>query len=139
MFVVNSRIQIPDDELQFTYARSSGPGGQNVNKVNSKAILHWCVSRSSALNEEVRARFFAQQRRRITTEGAIVISSDRYRDQPRNTADCLDKLKAMLLAAAVRPIPRRATKPTLGSKQRRLKSKTENSAKKQGRQKPQWD
>ncbi len=138
MFVVNSRITIPDEELQFTYVRSSGPGGQNVNKVNSKAVLRWDVAANTSVPEDVRLRFTARQRTRITTEGEIVISSDRYRDQPRNTADCLDKLRAMLEEVATPPKKRRPTKPSRASRERRLQAKTEQSDKKK-RRKKSWD
>jgi ribosome-associated protein len=139
MFTVDSRIQIPDDELRFTYARSSGPGGQNVNKVNSKAILRWNVAASPALGDEARQRLVAGQRRRIAANGDLVIASERYRDQARNAADCLDKLRAMILAAVAIPKKRRKTRPTKASRQRRRQSKQEQAAKKQGRQTPTWD
>lgn len=135
MFRVSPTIQIPDDELKFSYARSSGPGGQNVNKVNSKATLKWAVAASAALNDEVRQRLLAQQARRITTEGEIVLSSERYRDQRRNVEDCLEKLREIVMTAAVRPKRRRATRPTKASKERRLKYKAERSSKKESRRK----
>ncbi|MEX2187670.1 MAG: alternative ribosome rescue aminoacyl-tRNA hydrolase ArfB [Pirellulales bacterium] len=139
MLVVNSRIAIPDQELSFTYARSSGPGGQNVNKVNSKAVLRWSLVANTSVPEDVRTRFSAKYRSRITVDGEIVISSERYRDQGRNTADCLDKLRAMLEAVATPPKKRRPTKPSRASRERRLKSKTEQSEKKKGRQRKSWD
>lgn len=130
MLVVNSRIRIPDSEIEWTFARSSGPGGQNVNKVSSKAVLRWNARTSAALPADVRERFLAKYSARLTNEGAVVISSQRYRDQPRNIADAKEKLRAMLAATAQAPKRRRATKPSRASVTRRLESKQASSAKK---------
>jgi ribosome-associated protein len=134
--VVNPRLSIPLDEFTFTFARSSGPGGQNVNKVNTKALLRWPVAASPSLPAEVKERFVAANRRRITTAGELVLTSDRFRDQGRNVADCWEKLRAMLSAAAVRPTPRRATRPTRCAVQRRLEHKQHRGQKKQSRRPP---
>ncbi|MEZ6042857.1 MAG: alternative ribosome rescue aminoacyl-tRNA hydrolase ArfB [Planctomycetaceae bacterium] len=136
MLYVNETISIPDTEFSFSFARSSGPGGQNVNKVNSKAIMQWDASRSVQLPEAVRERFLAAYARRLTKEGILVISSQRYRDQGRNVADCLSKLRDLILSVAIAPTQRRATKPTRGAKQRRLSEKKANSERKQGRRRP---
>jgi ribosome-associated protein len=136
VLTVNSRIQIRHEEFTFTFVRSSGPGGQNVNKVNSKAVLRWPVMQSPALPAEVRQRFVARFGRRLTGEGELVLSSQRYRDQGRNVADCLDKLKSMLAAVAARPVVRKPTKPTRGSITRRLEHKGRTSHKKQQRRTP---
>src|SRR4051812_20726542 len=112
MLSVNSRITIPEAELEFSYARSSGPGGQNVNKVNSKAQLRWPATSSAALPADVRARFLTRYASRLTTEGELLIVSQRYRDQGRNVTDCLEKLKEMILAVAIAPKRRRPTKPS---------------------------
>ena len=131
--MVNSRLRIPLDEFEFSYARSSGPGGQNVNKVNSKALLRWPVRTSPSLPEAVRQRFLSRYGNRVTTEGDLLISSQRFRDQGRNVEDCLEKLREMLMEAAVAPVRRKRTRPTRGSIQRRLESKRRKSEKKQGR------
>jgi ribosome-associated protein len=139
MLVVNSRITIPQDELQFTFSRSAGPGGQNVNKVNSKATLRWSFAASAALPADVRERFVRQQRRRLTEAGDILVTSQRYRDQGRNVEDCLNKLRDMVAAAAVVPKVRRPTKPSRGSKERRLREKKQTAAKKQIRSTREYD
>ena len=131
--VVNRGIQIPHAEFEFRFDRSSGPGGQNVNKVNTKATLRWSVTTSPSLTAPVRERFVEKYRRRITNSGEVVIASQRYRDQSRNVDDCLGKLKAMLSEVAVAPRRRKATKPTRASRERRLKEKRKRSEVKQRR------
>jgi ribosome-associated protein len=139
MLVVNSQIQIPLEELEFTYARSGGPGGQNVNKVNSKAVLRWRVTANTSIPEEVRARFLSRYASRLTTDGDLILTSTRTRDQQKNTEDCREKLKELLLSVAVRPTPRRKTRPSLGSVKRKQAAKKERSARKQGRKAPSGD
>jgi ribosome-associated protein len=133
MLEVNHRISIPLKEFAYTFARSSGPGGQNVNKVNSKVTLHWDVTNSPSLPEDVRVRFLAQYPRRINKEGLFVINSERFRDQGRNVTDCTSKLRELILVVATPPKKRRPTKATKGSKERRLAGKREKSEKKQSR------
>ena len=133
MFEVNQRLQIPEEEFDWSYARSGGPGGQNVNKVSSKAVLHWNLARSPTLPIEVKVRLCAQQANRITNEGVLVLMSQQYRDQERNRQDCLDKLRAMMLQAMVAPKKRRPTRPTRGSKERRIQAKKRRSTVKAGR------
>jgi ribosome-associated protein len=133
MHQITSSIIIPDAELDWSYARSGGPGGQNVNKVSSKAVLRWNVLATAALPPHVRDRLFALNRRRVTTEGDLIISSQRYRDQDRNRQDCLEKLAELVREAATLPKPRRATRPTRGSKARRLAAKRHRSALKASR------
>ncbi|MGC3968877.1 MAG: alternative ribosome rescue aminoacyl-tRNA hydrolase ArfB [Pirellulales bacterium] len=113
--------------------RSSGPGGQNVNKVNSKAVMRWRATTSPSLPEGVRARFLAKYGSRLTGEGELVVMSERYRDQPKNVDDCLEKVREMLLSVAIAPKKRKATKPSRAAKQRRLDSKKRDSTKKQNR------
>lgn len=136
MLVINSRLKIPLGEFQFSFARSSGPGGQNVNKVSSKATLRWPVLESPSLPDSVRERFLARYRRRVTAEGELVISSQRFRDAGRNVADCLEKLRTMLAESAVTPTTRKPTRPTRASVRRRLQAKQRRSRKKQLRRKP---
>jgi len=133
MLIVSAKLRIPLREFQFTYARSGGPGGQNVNKVNSKAVLRWAVAASPSLPESVRQRLLAKCRRRVTAEGELLVVSQRFRDAGRNAADCLEKLRQMLLDASRPPRPRKPTKPTRGSIQRRLEAKRLQSHKKRQR------
>ena len=134
-----TRLQIPRTELEFTFARSSGPGGQNVNKVNSKATLRWNVLASAALSEEVRQRLLKSYPRRITDQGDLLITSQRYRDQGRNIDDCLEKLQEMVTAAAHRPKRRRPTRPTKASAEERLKRKQVQARRKQARRIVDYD
>lgn len=127
MLEVNSRIRIPPSEFEWTYVRSSGPGGQNVNKVNSKAVLRWSVAHSPSLPADVRERFLARYRSRITVDGDFIVASQRYRDQGRNAADVLEKLTALVAAVAVPAKKRRPTKPTRGSVRRRVETKQARS------------
>jgi ribosome-associated protein len=133
MLMVNRRIRIPLRELRFQFARSSGAGGQNVNKVSTKAILRWPVEASPSLPGDVRERFLSRYRRRITRDGELVMSSQRFRDQGRNVADCLEKLRAMLLEVATAPRRRRPTRPHAASRERRLESKRRQAEKKRRR------
>jgi ribosome-associated protein len=137
MLSVSSRIQIPLQEFEMTFARSGGPGGQNVNKVNSKAVLRWQLIASPSLPDDVRARFVEKYGSRLTSEGELILTSQKYRDQLSNVQDCYNKLLVMLQEVKDRPIQRRATRPTLGSQLRRVDSKRENSKKKQQRRSPQ--
>jgi ribosome-associated protein len=136
MLEVTARIQIPDDEFHWSFARSGGPGGQNVNKVASKAILHWNVQVTLSMPAEVKQRLLTQQHTRINAEGELVLSSEKYRDQPRNVEDCLEKLRGVILQAVHVPKKRRLTKPTRGSRERRLDAKRKQSARKESRRRP---
>ena len=133
MLVVDSRIQIAESEFTFTFTRSSGPGGQNVNKVNSKATLRWQPSASAGLPPDVRDRFLARHASQLTGDGDLLITSQRYRDQGRNVQDCLDKLRAMLAAIAQPPKRRKKTRPSYGSVKRRLEQKRRTGSKKNDR------
>ncbi len=124
---------IPESELEWTFARSSGPGGQNVNKTETKATLRWAVARSDALPLDVRQRFLRAYASRITTEGELVLSSQRHRDRLRNVDDCLEKLAEMLRAAATPRRKRRPTRPSRGAVERRLSEKKRRSGTKRER------
>lgn len=136
VLTVNDRVQIPLSEFEFNYVRASGPGGQNVNKVSSKVQLRWPVEESPSLPDDVARRFHKQNRRRINSEGVFVLSSQRYRDQPRNKADCLEKLAALLEEASRRPRRRKKTKVPRRARERRLREKRRRSETKQRRRPP---
>jgi ribosome-associated protein len=133
---ITAAIAIPDEELHFTFARSGGPGGQNVNKVASKAVLRWDLGANTSLPAEVRDRLRGQQRRRITTEGELVLHGQRFRDQAKNVEDCRERLRAMILQALEAPRPRKATRPSRGSRERRLAAKKQQAARKSQRRPP---
>lgn len=133
---VTDRLAIPEEEITWTFARSGGPGGQNVNKVASKAILRWDLAANTSLPDDVRARLRAAQRGRITVEGHLLIQGQRFRDQGANVDDCRERLRQMVLDALQPPKPRRPTKPSRASKQRRLTAKRQQSQRKAGRRPP---
>jgi ribosome-associated protein len=136
---VNPRLTISEQEITITAARSSGPGGQNVNKVNSKVTLRWAPSRCDRMDPAWRRRFEARYGARINRDGELVLHSEQYRDQSRNRADARQKLVEMLLACQSAPRPRIATRPSRGSQRRRLDQKSRQSQKKQLRRKPGRD
>jgi ribosome-associated protein len=130
------RSEIPLRELRFSFSRSSGPGGQNVNRVATKARLHWDVTRTRALDEGTRARLIARWRRRVNARGELVVTSQRFRDRSRNVADCLEKLRAMLEWAATPPKRRRPTSPGRSAVERRLAEKRRRGLEKRRRARP---
>ena len=123
-------LRAPRAELQFRFTRSSGPGGQNVNKVASKAVMSWNVVESRAIPAAVRTRFRARFGGRIGSDGVLVLTSQRHRTRERNVAECIAKLEAMLAEVARPPKRRRATKPTRASRERRLSDKRATSRRK---------
>jgi ribosome-associated protein len=139
MLFISPRIQIAENELQFSFVRSSGPGGQNVNKLNTKAVLRWCVRQSPSLPDDVRQRFLVRYGKRITATGELVISSQRYREQGQNQRDCREKLGELVSAVAAPPKRRKPSRPTKASVQRRRTKKHAHSQKKRERRPPMSD
>jgi len=123
MIRINDHIAIDDSEVSESFIRASGPGGQNVNKLATAVQLRFDVRHSPSLPHEVRARLERLAGRRLTRDGVLVITAQRHRTQERNRDDALARLIELIRAAAVRPTPRRPTRPTLGSKVRRLEGK----------------
>jgi ribosome-associated protein len=136
---VTSRVRIPAGEIELSYARSSGPGGQNVNKVASKAILRWRPATSQALSEDDRFHVLRALAPRLTNDGDLVLASDRHRDQPKNVAAVLERLVDLLRAALLRPVSRKKSRPTRASKERRLTSKRARSETKRQRRSSSYD
>lgn len=116
-------INISRSEIKFTFICAPGPGGQNVNKVATAALLRFNVLRSPSLPEDVKQRLLNQIGKKITQEGDLVIKASRFRTQERNKKDALDRLLALLDRAAIQPKKRKKTRPTLASKERRLTQK----------------
>jgi ribosome-associated protein len=136
MLCVGGRIRVSAAELRYTFVKSGGPGGQNVNKVASKAVLRWNVAASAGLPDDVRERFAQRYAARLTAGGEIVLTSDRHRDQRRNAAECREKLRAMLAVVAEPPKPRRRTRPGRAAVQRRLTAKRQAARTKRMRRPP---
>ena len=133
MITINHDIALDESELEERFVRSSGPGGQNVNKVSTAVQLRYDAANSPALTDTLRRKLLRLAGARATTEGTIVITADRFRSQSRNRADALERLVELIREAA-RPVkPRRATRPTRASKERRLEEKKRKSEKKAGR------
>lgn len=140
MIRVTPRISIEEDELQEDFLRSSGPGGQNVNKLETAVQLRFHVTNSPNLPDAVKMRLATLAGRRMTKEGVLVITAQRYRTRERNREDALERLLDLIREAATPPPPpRRPTKPTLGSQKRRLEHKTRRAGIKQMRGKPVSD
>jgi ribosome-associated protein len=128
MIRVTHTISIDHDELDEQFVRASGPGGQNVNKLSSAVQLRFDVRHSPNLPGDVRARLERLAGRRLTREGVLIISAQRHRTQERNRQDARERLIELIRRAAIAPIPRRATRPTAGSRERRLQSKKHRSS-----------
>lgn len=121
--VKDRRVVIPAADLEWRFARSAGPGGQHVNRTSSKAMLRFDVVGSPHVPDDIRRRLLASVRARLTTDGALVIMSQRHREQGRNVADCLAKLSLLVEKAMVPPEPRRATRVPRAARAARLESK----------------
>ncbi len=123
MIPVAPRVWLDEDEIVESFVRASGPGGQNVNKVSTAVQLRFDVRGSKTLPDAVKERLERLAGRRLTKEGVIVLVAQRYRTQEQNRADAVARLVEMVREAAVVPVTRRPTRPTLGSKLRRLEGK----------------
>lgn len=132
-FVISPSIEIPLSELEFSYSRSGGPGGQHVNKTNTKATLKWDIGQTEALSPVIKQRFEQHWGARINKQGVLVLSSEENREQRSNMEACLEKLRRMVLLSAKRPKPRIPTKPSRSSVARNQEKKRQHSQRKNQR------
>ena len=139
MIRVTRTIALDESEIQESFIAASGPGGQNVNKVATAVQLRFDMANSPSMSDDVKMRLARIAGRRLTNEGVIVLVAQQFRSPERNRQDALERLVAMIQEAAVPPVPRRPTRPTLGSKKRRLESKTRRGAIKAMRSGPSED
>ena len=134
MIEITGDISIDEQELQWEFIRSSGPGGQNVNKVSTAVQLRFDVKHSPSVPDEVKKRLIRLAGRRMTREGELIIEARQYRYQERNRQDALKRLKELIRKAAQKPKIRHKTKPTLSSRMKRLETKHRKGEKKRLRQ-----
>ncbi len=135
--VINDGLTIPAGELHYTYARSSGPGGQHVNMTSTKVVLRWNVAASKSISGDVRGRFLARYATRINARGEVLVSCDQFREQPANRRACQARLREMVQSVYRRPTKRIRTRPPRWSVEERLRAKRARSQKKDQRR-GQW-
>ena len=133
MIPIIERLDFDEREIDESFIRASGPGGQNVNKVASAVQLRFDIRNSRSLPEAVRVRLKQLGGQRVSQEGVVIITAQRYRSQERNRADALDRLVTLIRRAATPPRPRRATRPSAAARERRLAGKARRARLKQQR------
>ena len=136
MIEIADGVALDESELEFSFIRASGPGGQNVNKVSTAVQMRFDARLSPSLDSAVSTRLQKLAGSRLTQDGVIVITANRHRTQDRNRADAIERLVALIAKAAVAPVPRRATRPTKAAKAKRVDAKTRRGGVKAMRTKP---
>ena len=126
-------FRVPRSEITMAFSRSSGAGGQNVNKVNSKAEVRWDIASSQSVPQDVLGRFLSRYRNRLDAEGLVLVTSERHRDRERNVEDAVEKIEEWVQSVWDKPKPRIKTKPSKGAKRRRVKEKRHEGDKKKVR------
>ena len=121
-------LSIDENDLDISFVRATGPGGQNVNKLSTAVQLRFDVRRSPSLPNDVAVRLMRLSGKRLTKEGVLVLIAQNHRTQERNRAEAQERLIALIAEAAIKPVPRRATKPTKASKERRIEGKKHRSS-----------
>lgn len=132
-------VRIPFGDLTFEFSRGSGPGGQNVNKVNSRVTLRWNIAEAEYLSDSIRDRLLEKLKTRVTNDGELVLHASEYRDQPKNRDAAIGRLKTLVADALYQQKTRRKTRPSRGSVERRIQASKRKSAVKKMRRKPNSD
>jgi len=139
VLIVTPDVSIPDEEFEWKFIRSSGPGGQNVNKVASAVQLRFLLLRNSSLPTAAKNRLRRMAGQKLLDDGSILISARSERSQDQNRRDALERLAELIRVALIEPKIRKKTRPTLASKERRMESKKRRGTTKQGRGARSWE
>jgi ribosome-associated protein len=137
--IVARGIEVPREEIEVDYSRSSGPGGQHVNKTETRVTLRFDLAGSPSIPEGEKTRMLSRLKTYATKSGELLVSCEAYRDRTRNLSEAYERLEALLARAYEKPKPRKKTKPSRGAKERRLAEKKRTSTRKEGRKSPRGE